>query len=440
MEFELENCKSIINRLRDSGSTNSANESHLRKELSEARAAINREIKAREKVEKEAAKARDEWEAKEKVMKGKIESGRKAVSESKEAAGNKKDGKRKAGVAQLTMEDLEATVKKPRVKGPQPSVSEFSMTPFFKKVAAAGKFETKMKGAPGDETVLSSSEDEIEVVEDDVYEIIEDTEDEVENTKEGNEEDGEIEAVEPKLRVKPKRGKVPNPTGGATVNLVAAKAAAASTAEDGDDDDNNYLEAAAPTKSTAKNRKVSKPENLIPVAISTTAPTKLLLAGANKRTKKPASTAPAIGDFGVGGWKKGRVPSTASTSTAGPARGKSTVLDEAFEEQLEKVLGKVKPVVAISPPAVVDKGKGKKPEAGGKKKALGALGFGGGLGLTRKTSTLFDDADGSGRLDFDLDRLPVPGGERGGVVQREFSPKKKRPKGLGIRVGVGKKP
>lgn len=373
LRLELDSERLTVQRLQQLHRSLSDNEASVKSEINGLRDQLERETALRKKSEQDMAKSASDWEAQEKLLLEKLESSKAKLRQLKqelvEKAGEVNQKKRGPSAAQLTMEDLEATTKKPRVKGPGPKVSEFSTTPFFKRHLTSGK----AGGAPGDETVLDA--DDMQALE------------------------SEITSWSDRAL---RHGARETPSSPAQITT----------------------EENPPNKRTGKSKsKIHQVSD--PVAVPTTAPTKLLLAGVNKKKKGAPTT------------------STASTGNAGLKRSGrgAAILDEAFEDQLEDVIGGIKVVpnpasVSTSAPPrdMSAKDGGPSNEAKSKKPQRAQM--------TRKpnASKLFEDEDGSGRLAINLDALPVPTlGADVGILNRVISPAKKRPKGVGVKVGVGKK-
>ncbi|KAF8468904.1 hypothetical protein BDZ91DRAFT_78131 [Kalaharituber pfeilii] len=321
LEFELDNERKVVARLKEASEVASNEEKRLRRELADLKQTVYKETKAREKAEQNLEKTREEWESREKVLKGKVEAGRKAIRELKEiGAGGKK---RNMSAAYLTMEDLEA-VKKPRVKGPSVTHSEFSMTPFFKKqvqhpqLQGQGRKEKREKGAPGDETVLQESSDSGE----------EDERDEMEEGGEeerleeiANEREIDAEPSEGKGKVKKRRSKPDEEEADKTdedgegLDKVKGK--------DGSNGAEDSIEAVAVKKTTGAAGKIKKKKRnkdkdketekekgsepeLLPVMIPQLEPPKLLLAGAGIKKKKKVASSVAVDAAGKKGGTGGR--------------------------------------------------------------------------------------------------------------------------------------
>lgn len=466
IEFKLEDSKNMIERLKESVSASSGEERKLRKELAEAKAAFQKESRAREQAEMEVERVREDWEGKEKILKARIDAGKRTIKGLRGAASEGKSINEKKRVAPLTMEDLEATtVKKPRLRGPQPTHSEFSTTPFFKKVSAPVQGGAKrvkgVKRAPGDETVLDSGSDDWQG----------EGEGEMEGEGEGEHEAEEVEEDDEDKRQE--KEKVTTEGVPPAHESVKENAQTTNGAINNARDHDTQQDDGGPksTKPRAKEKKAPKPKSgtrMTPILVGTSPPPKLLLAGANKKPKKaPLATTTTTAATTPGTEIDPTIPAPKQDRAASsPMRPSSTIIiDDIFESQNDTTKTTIPESLAVPP---VPKGRNRKPTTkasttkasttAAKKRAPPGGGGSGPAGATSAlpraptAKTLFDDADGSGRLDMNLDRNPVllnPGlvgngaGEamgRGPILTTEFSPQKKRPKGASVRVGVaGKK-
>ncbi|KAG0134062.1 hypothetical protein HOY82DRAFT_555231 [Tuber indicum] len=162
LRSELEKTQASLKKASESAAVERENDSKRKsQEVTDFKAALRKETKAREKAEKDLAKSKEDWEAKHEVLESKLESTRnklvalKASSASVPAlppptatttktstssatasiAAKLPTQNPKKRASTLTMEDLELSAKRPR-KTP-PKTSEFSITPFLKRQTAA---------------------------------------------------------------------------------------------------------------------------------------------------------------------------------------------------------------------------------------------------------------------------------------------------------------
>ncbi|KAI5807450.1 hypothetical protein DFH27DRAFT_546302 [Peziza echinospora] len=363
----------------------------LKKEVADLKQALNKETKARESVERDFERSKEDWENREKVYKAKIEMHKKSTKDKKDVNAKK----RPAAAAALTMEDLEATTKKPRTKGPTTEYSAFSMTPFFKRQGAS-----KEDAAPGDETVLN--EDEQELVLPGAEPAGEEEAGEEEEERRDEEPSNDAEASEPAAAAAAAAEAAEAPPAPAKKSSAREGKAAAVAAPA------EAVAAAAAPKEKKKSAKARKAAQSLPVVVASAEPTRNLLAAATRKKKPDPAKAKA-------------------------GRNTSTILDEAFEDQLEDVIGGVKslPVPPTPPPPPPPAAALNKAKKAARKNAVPRPAV---------ANSLFEDRDGSGRIDFgNLDSLPMPAIGGGGVLRREFSPAKKRPKNIGLLFGGSKK-
>ncbi|KAG0643716.1 hypothetical protein HOY80DRAFT_321268 [Tuber brumale] len=162
LRSELEKTQASLKKASESATVEREKDGKRKsQEVTDLKAALHKETKAREKAEKDLAKSKEDWEAKHEVLESKLESTRnklvalKASSASAPAppppaatmtktstssatasmAAKLPTQNPKKRASTLTMEDLELSTKRPR-KTP-PKTSEFSITPFLKRQTAA---------------------------------------------------------------------------------------------------------------------------------------------------------------------------------------------------------------------------------------------------------------------------------------------------------------
>ncbi|PWW77131.1 hypothetical protein C7212DRAFT_357014 [Tuber magnatum] len=163
LRLELEKTQAALKKASESAATEIEKDGKRKsQEVADLKAALRKEAKAREKAEKDLAKSKEDWQAKHEVLESKLESTRSKLVALKSSSASApapapapastaviagtssaatsigaklpaQNPKKRAST--LTMEDLELSAKRPR-KTP-PKTSEFSITPFLRRQAAA---------------------------------------------------------------------------------------------------------------------------------------------------------------------------------------------------------------------------------------------------------------------------------------------------------------
>ncbi|RPA79696.1 hypothetical protein BJ508DRAFT_415832 [Ascobolus immersus RN42] len=122
-----------------SSSTPTEPASASKKDLDDLRAALNKETKLREKAEATLTKQKTDYEKRISVLETKLESTKSKLTTLKSSAPNPL----KRPAATLTLNDLDTPPKKPKPTVPKPGqISDFSMTPFFRRTATLDADET----------------------------------------------------------------------------------------------------------------------------------------------------------------------------------------------------------------------------------------------------------------------------------------------------------